>query len=199
MPVMHIDMHIILSPNSWWSDKMRHTPVLRTDFMAPRLCLIACDDGAGNMLAQRGWFEPRNSPLLPPTARLAQSVEHETLNLRVVGSSPTLGAHLLSHRYKSLKTPRKRKKGILTFSKLWVPQRAYSNCEFHNEPIFSFIYVFKCWPTHVGHIGSDWDPSIWWWAQAPRWVQTFCHTASVHGSRTPLLNSWAWNTDGAMA
>ena len=26
------------------------------------------------------------------TARLAQSVEHETLNLRVVGSSPTLGA-----------------------------------------------------------------------------------------------------------
>ena len=30
-----------------------------------------------------------------PTARLAQSVEHETLNLRVVGSSPTLGARLL--------------------------------------------------------------------------------------------------------
>ena len=28
-------------------------------------------------------------------ARLAQSVEHETLNLRVVGSSPTLGDHLL--------------------------------------------------------------------------------------------------------
>ena len=27
-----------------------------------------------------------------PSARLAQSVEHETLNLRVVGSSPTLGA-----------------------------------------------------------------------------------------------------------
>ena len=35
---------------------------------------------------------------LPPSqacgARLAQSVEHETLNLRVVGSSPTLGAGL---------------------------------------------------------------------------------------------------------
>ena len=29
--------------------------------------------------------------LVPPAARLAQSVEHETLNLRVVGSSPTLG------------------------------------------------------------------------------------------------------------
>ena len=31
-------------------------------------------------------------------ARLAQSVEHETLNLRVVGSSPTLGAtHIFPH------------------------------------------------------------------------------------------------------
>jgi hypothetical protein len=29
-------------------------------------------------------------------ARLAQSVEHETLNLRVVGSSPTLGASIFS-------------------------------------------------------------------------------------------------------
>ena len=28
------------------------------------------------------------------TARLAQSVEHETLNLRVVGSRPTLGANI---------------------------------------------------------------------------------------------------------
>ena len=32
------------------------------------------------------------SPRVKATARLAQSVEHETLNLRVVGSSPTLGA-----------------------------------------------------------------------------------------------------------
>jgi hypothetical protein len=30
----------------------------------------------------------------PVTARLSQSVEHETLNLRVVGSSPTLGAKI---------------------------------------------------------------------------------------------------------
>ena len=29
-------------------------------------------------------------------ARLAQSVEHETLNLRVVGSSPTLGEYSIS-------------------------------------------------------------------------------------------------------
>ena len=28
------------------------------------------------------------------SARLAQSVEHETLNLRVVGSSPTLGGSI---------------------------------------------------------------------------------------------------------
>ena len=34
----------------------------------------------------------RNLPADKSTARLAQSVEHETLNLRVVGSSPTLGA-----------------------------------------------------------------------------------------------------------
>ena len=33
------------------------------------------------------------------TARLAQSVEHETLNLRVVGSSPTLGAPFLIFSY----------------------------------------------------------------------------------------------------
>ena len=33
------------------------------------------------------------------TSRLAQLVEHETLNLRVVGSSPTLGDLLLSKLY----------------------------------------------------------------------------------------------------
>ena len=35
----------------------------------------------------------RKIPLLNTSARLAQSVEHETLNLRVVGSSHTLGDH----------------------------------------------------------------------------------------------------------
>ena len=34
------------------------------------------------------------------TARLAQSVEHETLNLRVVGSSPTLGVFSFYVRFK---------------------------------------------------------------------------------------------------
>ena len=38
-------------------------------------------------LHQAKYFHPVTIP-----ARLAQSVEHETLNLRVVGSSPTLGA-----------------------------------------------------------------------------------------------------------
>ena len=39
------------------------------------------------------------------TARLAQSVEHETLNLRVVGSSPTLGGVIFtfSSYYRSLR------------------------------------------------------------------------------------------------
>ncbi len=32
-------------------------------------------------------------------ARLAQSVEHETLNLRVVGSSPTLGEQYFDFAY----------------------------------------------------------------------------------------------------
>ena len=41
------------------------------------------------------WLKLYKSNLvnLSPTARLAQSVEHETLNLRVVGSSPTLGGN----------------------------------------------------------------------------------------------------------
>ena len=34
------------------------------------------------------------------SARLAQSVEHETLNLRVVGSSPTLGVFSFYVRFK---------------------------------------------------------------------------------------------------
>ena len=49
-------------------------------------------------LYQAKYFHPLTIP-----ARLAQSVEHETLNLRVVGSSPTLGALLLS-QIKHLKT-----------------------------------------------------------------------------------------------
>ena len=35
-------------------------------------------------------------------ARLAQSVEHETLNLRVVGSSPTLGVHFYNFVFKTI-------------------------------------------------------------------------------------------------
>ena len=35
-------------------------------------------------------------------ARLAQSVEHETLNLRVVGSSPTLGANLFGPFFEAM-------------------------------------------------------------------------------------------------
>ena len=42
--------------------------------------------------AWRWQWDPHGSGKLFP--RLAQSVEHETLNLRVVGSSPTLGANV---------------------------------------------------------------------------------------------------------
>ena len=37
-----------------------------------------------------------STPIGVTIARLAQSVEHETLNLRVVGSSPTLGVQLFA-------------------------------------------------------------------------------------------------------
>ena len=50
------------------------------------------------------------------TARLAQSVEHETLNLRVVGSSPTLGAKFFS----SFKT-RKEHRWILQYVQRLTP------------------------------------------------------------------------------
>ena len=42
------------------------------------------------------------SLVLLTSARLAQSVEHETLNLRVVGSSPTLGDILAPLHYNLL-------------------------------------------------------------------------------------------------
>ena len=44
---------------------------------------IESEFGSGDLLWQKEHYLP--------SARLAQSVEHETLNLRVVGSSPTLG------------------------------------------------------------------------------------------------------------
>ena len=43
-----------------------------------------------NPLKQSNWFKMLNSKAYS-SARLAQSVEHGTLNPRVVGSSPTLG------------------------------------------------------------------------------------------------------------
>lgn len=45
----------------------------------------------GSRCVRLCWNTPQ-FPFLSSGARLAQSVEHETLNLRVVGSSPTLGA-----------------------------------------------------------------------------------------------------------
>ena len=43
---------------------------------------------------KRGQFSTKEVSV---KARLAQSVEHETLNLRVVGSSPTLGVYVFCY------------------------------------------------------------------------------------------------------
>ena len=51
------------------------------------------------------------------TARLAQSVEHETLNLRVVGSSPTLGDLVLQGSFLGLRFKRKPSRWTLIKSK----------------------------------------------------------------------------------
>ena len=55
--------------------------------------------GVDNSLDEYMPVSRRNSISAHPAAgakRLAQSVEHETLNLMVVGSSPTLGASVTS-------------------------------------------------------------------------------------------------------
>ena len=66
------------------ADRLRHRDKFNRPVEAsrPELWAMACTSG-GAMLA-----------LGAVGARLAQSVEHETLNLRVVGSSPTLGGIL---------------------------------------------------------------------------------------------------------
>ena len=60
--------------------------------------------------SQENWWKEYN---LCQQARLAQSVEHETLNLRVVGSSPTLGAIFF--------TP---SPSISSFSSFWLDTHA---------------------------------------------------------------------------
>ena len=72
--------------------------LLKTPFKSP-FPTSDCD----RMLSDMRPIDSRNVRLIksatsakqnPAPARLAQSVEHETLNLRVVGSSPTLGVFL---------------------------------------------------------------------------------------------------------
>ena len=81
---------------------------------------------------------------LYPTARLAQSVEHETLNLRVVGSSPTLGEHFI----------RRKRSGFL---KTWVcslENRTFFR-KFLTSPFFElwkfpdFLFFLVCSPLYV--------------------------------------------------
>ncbi len=112
--------------------------------------------------------------LLSHQARLAQSVEHETLNLRVVGSSPTLGdQHFLLH---------------IDFY-----------CRFYSEWIF--LPSFSVWPWtghinfttlfHLFHSGLPFSMSLIWchhrwiiW-----WIITSFQIFDVHfivGDRSPI-------------
>ena len=56
-----------------------------------------------------------------PTARLAQSVEHETLNLRVVGSSPTLGEHFIKKHILTCRDTKSKYIGKVTPAPLHPP------------------------------------------------------------------------------
>ena len=58
--------------------------------------LLALNSSFGGEMSFQLQFLSHARDLLSISARLAQSVEHETLNLRVVGSSPTLGDHLFA-------------------------------------------------------------------------------------------------------
>ena len=69
----------------------RHSVKMPTGDHMPKCCP---KDFYECVLLKRTHTE-RSFIVIYTTARLAQSVEHETLNLRVVGSSPTLGATLL--------------------------------------------------------------------------------------------------------
>jgi hypothetical protein len=51
------------------------------------------DDHLSHYFFFRNKIECKVSPIFRLRARLAQPVEHETFNLRVVGSSPTMGAY----------------------------------------------------------------------------------------------------------
>ena len=64
-------------------------------------------------------------------ARLAQSVEHETLNLRVVGSSPTLG------EYSSWSTEKNANNILSEFGFELTPSYEYETLHLHQNKIIS--------------------------------------------------------------
>ena len=68
--------------------------LLRNKFFLMHIMILASIDSNtrnNSKFLGRGRIKFRLKLELHYIARLAQSVEHETLNLRVVGSSPTLG------------------------------------------------------------------------------------------------------------
>ena len=66
----------------------------RASIMAAVNSELVCSKDLRNGSTNRMRIRPKMWGALVSVARLAQSVEHETLNLRVVGSSPTSGAAL---------------------------------------------------------------------------------------------------------
>ena len=66
-----------------------HKSVPTPNSLLPGVVAIISLDGRATAILQTAKRQTQS-------ARLAQSVEHETLNLRVVGSSPTLGAIIFS-------------------------------------------------------------------------------------------------------
>ena len=64
----------------------------RASIMAAVNSELVCSKDLRNGSTNRMRIRPKMWDALVSVARLAQSVEHETLNLRVVGSSPTSGA-----------------------------------------------------------------------------------------------------------
>ena len=83
--IVHLELLLLQTNNRDW----------QLDFSTSAQSILAA--GWRQIFYSHKWHCPTIFHQPPVSARLAQSVEHETLNLRVVGSSPTLGANFLEN------------------------------------------------------------------------------------------------------